>query len=221
MSDPFKQMKMADVTSHAAERITAWATVTLALLTFSTLIFSIISTQSQLHEAREESTKQLSEAREEAKMAHLVQEVNNFEQPNLAKARMVLAKKRMDVVHERLQHLDVEDAPGEMWDLLNFCTHVGLLTQRGYLDVHDVFSEFGYWFFNIYADARPVVDADRKENPSSMVECSWLIEAMRPIEAKEDAGRQDHPSEDDLYNFYNGELSAETAKLPPKNVKKQ
>ena len=29
----------------------------------------------------------------------------------------------------------------------------------------------------------------------------WLIEAMRPIEAKENAGKEDHPSQDDLYHF--------------------
>jgi hypothetical protein len=89
------------------------------------------------------------------------------------------------------------------------------------LDVEDVWSELGYWLFNIYADARPVIDADMKDNPASMKECSWLIEAMRPIEAKEDAGAQDHPSQNALYSFYDSERDARPAKQPSsKAVKK-
>jgi hypothetical protein len=151
----------------------------------------------------------------------LVEEETRFDQESLLKSRKGLAAKRIDTVHETLRHLDIEYPPSEMWDVLNFCDHVGLLTRRGYLDVRDVWSDLGYWLFNIYEDARPVIDADVKTNPASMKECSWLIEAMRPIEIKEDGGVQDHPSQDALYDFYNSERDAEPERRPsPGGVKK-
>ena len=53
-----------------------------------------------------------------------------------------------------------------------------------------------------------------------MTSCSWLIEQMRPIELKENAGADLHPSPDDLYQFYVSELGAEAGKPPSRNPRK-
>jgi hypothetical protein len=181
----------------------------------------MIQTRWQLAELREDNAKQLSEARDAAKIAHLVDEDARFEEPSMLKSRKALAAKRMDRIHGTLRHLDVDDPPSEIWDILNFCDHVGLLTRRGYLDVRDVWSDLGFWLLNVYADARPLIDAEAKNSPASMRECTWLIEAMRPIEAKEDASAEDHPSEEGLYDFYDTEREAEPERRPSRRSAKK
>jgi hypothetical protein len=212
---------MRRLNQHTPERITAWASAAVAALALLALLFSILQTRWQLSALREETAKQLNELRDEEKIKHLVEESARFDSESLLKARRSLAVKRIDTAHETLRHLDVDNPPPEMWDILNFCDHVGLLTRRGYLDVRDVWSELGYWFFNVYADARPVIDADEKTSPASMKECSWLIEAMRPIEAKEDAGVEDHPSQDEIYAFYDSERDAAPDKRPSRRSTKK
>jgi hypothetical protein len=68
-------------------------------------------------------------------------------------------------------------------------------------------------------DAQPIVEADRKDYPASMENCSWLIEQMRPIEFKKDAGKDNHPTQDDLYDFYDREIDAQPGKLAGRNPK--
>jgi hypothetical protein len=210
--------KLLRKNANTPERITAWASAAVAALALLALLFSILQTRWQLNALREETAKQLTELRDEEKIKHLVEESDRFDQASLVAARRRLAIKRMDMEHEILRPLDAEYPPSEIWDILNFCDHVGLLTHRNYLDVRDVWSELGYWFSNIYADVQPVIEADRKVSPASMKECTWLIEAMRPIEAKEDGGVQNHPSQDDLYEFYNSEREAEPEKRPHRPI---
>jgi hypothetical protein len=201
------------------DRIVAYSTAIGAVGTFLAILAALYIAHEQSEDLRKETRTQLTEAREEAKIQHLEDEVRKFDQPPLLDSRKTLAAQRIDSKHKTLRHLDIENPPPEMWDLLGYCDHVGLLTRRGYLDVTDVWNEFGYWFFPIYADARPAIDVDRKESPASMNECSWLIEAMRPIELKENAGAQDHPSQDDLYEFYEGEVDAKPGALTAHRVK--
>jgi hypothetical protein len=115
----------------------------------------------------------------------------------------------MDTVHKTLRPLTYENSPAELWDVLGYCDHVGLLTRRGYLEVRDVWSEFGPWFFNYYADGLKVIEEDRKASPASMKECTWLIETMRPIEVQEDRGKDANPTSGDIYEFYDSERAAE------------
>jgi hypothetical protein len=160
------------------------------------------------------------EMRDEAKIQHLVEESSQFDQGPLFVSRKALAAKRIDRKNEVLRPLDVDDPPDEMYDVLNACDHVGLLTKRGYLDVADVWSEMGYWLFYVYADAQPMVEADRKTDPASMANCSWLIGQMRPIEIKNNGGVQLHPSPDNLYQFYAGEVDAEPGKPPARGPRR-
>jgi hypothetical protein len=61
---------------------------------------------------------------------------------------------------------------------------------------------------NVYADARPVIKANRKKSPANMANCSWLIDQIRPIEAEENAGDDNSPTPEDLYGFYAEEANA-------------
>jgi hypothetical protein len=173
----------------------------------------------QIRETRIATATQLHEMRDEAKIQHLVDESEKFDTGPLLASRKALAAKRINTEKHTLRPLDLGDAPDEMWDLLNECDHVGLLTRRGYLDIADVWSEMGYWLFNIYADAETVVESDRKDDPSSMKNCSWLIEQRQPIEKQESRGAQLNLSRDSIYQLYVGEIDAESEEALPRGPK--
>ena len=188
------------------ERILAISTAVAALGSLAAVLIAVILANVQIKEARASAEAQLKETRDEAKVQHLVDEVVRFDQAPLALSRVALARQRLDEAHKTLRPLDAQNPPAEMWDVLNECNRVGLLTRRGYLDTEDVFNELGYWLLNFYADAEPAVLADRKEYPYSESECTWLIEQMKPLEMKYDAGRNLRLSKEDLYWFYEEEL---------------
>jgi hypothetical protein len=149
---------------------------------------------------------QIQDLREEAKIHHLMEQVSTFDGPRYTEIRKSLAIQRMDTKQERLQILDPDNPPTALYDELNFCEDLGLLSRHGSLNLHDVYEEFAYWLFPVYTDARPVIDAYRKKGPNDYVNCEWLVENIRPIEIKEDAGAEDHPNEAAIYEFYAGEV---------------
>jgi hypothetical protein len=150
---------------------------------------------------------QIRESREEAKVQHLVEELNEFDHPPYSDDRKTLALQRMDARQEALKALNVDDPPDAMYNVLNFFEHVSLLANRGYLDKEMAWSDFSYWMFNIYADSRPLIDAERKYDPAEFSELTKLMEDMRQIEIKEGHGVDDHPSQDDILGFYQSEAS--------------
>jgi hypothetical protein len=153
---------------------------------------------------------QIQESREEARVQRLVELEQQFDQPPISDARKALALQRLDATQENLKHLDVDNPPDSMYDVLNFFESVSLLTNKGYLDKEMVWNVFGYWMFNIYTDGRPVIDDDQKNDPAEFAELSKLMETMRQIEIKEGHGTQDHPSQDDILGFYQSEAPSET-----------
>lgn len=156
---------------------------------------------------------QIQEAREEARIQHLIEFVQRFDGADFIKIRKSLAHQRIDKISETLLPLSSSDPPTEIYDELNLCDSIGHLVARGYLDRHDVWSELSYWLFPLYADARPVIEAEQKTNPASFVECQKLVESMRPIEDKEDKGTDNHLDNDDIYSFYAGDDEASPAEL--------
>src|SRR5580658_8057998 len=188
------------------ERVLAISTAVGALGSLIAILIAVVLANVQIKESRASAEAQLKETRDEAKVQHLVDEVVRFDQPPLALSRVALAKQRLDEEHKTLRPLDAENPPSEMWDVLNECNRVGLLTRRGYLDTEDVFNELGYWLLNFYADAEPAVLADRKEYPTSERDCTWLIEQLKPLEIKYDDGRNLRLTKEDLYWFYEEEL---------------
>jgi hypothetical protein len=180
------------------DQITALSTLVLAIITFGAVVFAAL---------------QVYELREEARIQHLVEQLRRFDDVPFVAVRKGLAVKRMDPSQEHLRPLDPEDVPPEMQDALNFCVDLGLLTKRGALDRHDVWSEFGYWLLPMYADARPYVDTERKEDgPATYKECSELTESILPFEIKEDAGSIEHPDQNQILDLYSGEVEAEPNK---------
>jgi hypothetical protein len=188
------------------ERILAISTAVGALGSLIAILIAVVLANVQIKEGRAGAEAQLKETRDEAKVQHLVDEAVRFNQPPLALSRVALAKKRVDEKTRTVLPLDAENPPTEMWDVLNECDQVGILTRRGYLDIQDVYDELGYWLLNFYADAEPAVLADRKEYPTSERDCTWLIEQLKPLEIKYDDGRNLRLTKEDLYWFYEEEL---------------
>jgi hypothetical protein len=188
------------------ERILAISTAVGALGSLIAILIAVVLANVQIKEGRAGAEAQLNETRDEAKVQHLVDEAVRFNQPPLALSRVALAKKRVDEKTRTVLPLDAENPPTEMWDVLNECDQVGILTRRGYLDIQDVYDELGYWLLNFYADAEPAVLADRKEYPTSERDCTWLIEQLKPLEIKYDDGRNLRLTKEDLYWFYEEEL---------------
>ncbi len=208
---------MAD--KMGSERVLAWSTALLVLVTFVGVVVSGYFIDKQIKEAREDAQAQLRQSRDALRIQHLVEESARFDQ-ELSTSLKGLAKARINIQRGELKRLDVDDPPEQVWDVLNTCDHVGLLARRGYLDVSDIWNEMGYWLLNTYADLEPVVKDDQKTSPASMANCSWLIEQMRPLEVKEDAAADAHPSSDDLYKFYLGEAGTNGWAVGRRNVKK-
>jgi hypothetical protein len=157
--------------------VTAVSTLVMAIATIGVLTFAVV---------------QIQELREEANIKTLTEQVTKFEGDRFTAIRRSLAAQRMDVKQQRLKKLDPENPPDEMLDELNFCDDLGLLTRRGALNRHDVWSEVGYWLFPLYGDARPYIDQSRKDSPAGYDECVYLIEQISPIEMREDASSEDH-----------------------------
>lgn len=198
------------------ERFLAISTAAGALGALLAVLVAVVLADGQIKEGRASVEAQLKETRDEAKVEHLVDETVRFNQLPLALSRVALAKQRLDEENKTLKPLDAENPPTEMWDVLNECDQLGLLTRRGYLDVGDVYSALGYYLLNFYADAEPAVLADRKEYPNSESECTWLIEQMKPLEIKYDAGRSLRLSQEDLYWFYEEELHTQVGQAVPR-----
>ncbi|MBZ5628397.1 MAG: hypothetical protein LAO06_05965 [Acidobacteriia bacterium] len=187
------------------EAVTATATAALVLTGMFALVFAYL---------------QINEARDEARVQHLVQLVRDFDQPPMVDYRKKLAAKRIDSVKEQLRSLDVDDPPGEMYDLLNFFEEVGMLAKRGYLDKKDVWDSFGYWMFNLYADARPLIEEEQKSDPATYVDLANLMTDMVTIDSQQHSTRA-HPNAKDVYAFYQNEMESRTGRALPTHPKRK
>ena len=215
-----KDEVLGDRKANLWERILAISTAVGALGAFVAILVTVFLADGQLREARRSAAAQLAETRDEAKVQHLVDESVRFNQLPLALSRVALAKRRLDEKNKTVLPLDAANPPTEMWDVLNECDHVGLLTRRGYLDVQDVYDDLGYWLLNFYADAEPAVLADRKEYPTSEKDCTWLIEQLKPLEIKYDNGRNLRLTKEDLYWFYEEELHTKVGRSVPRSPRR-
>ncbi len=166
------------------EAVTAIGTGVLAL----TGVAAIIYTHSQLRQNREL-----------ARIQHLRDLVREFDLAPMSDRRRELADLRLD--KERLLSLDDDNPPQCLYEVLDFFEHIGLLVKRGHLDRNDVWDTFSYWMFNIFADARSLIEQERKDDPTVYSNFVELIEQIRKIE-KAKGGKTDIPSKDDIEGFY-------------------
>jgi hypothetical protein len=168
---------------------------------------------------------QIKESREEAKIQHLVEVVQQFDQPPYSDIRIRLATQRIDTKKRIVRPLNVDDPPGEMIDLIDFFQHIGLLVRRGYLDEGDVYGEFADPMFLLYVDARPLIDARQKEEPAVWGDFTDLMQAMERIDREDNAGVANHPSQEDIYEEYNADAQVPTGgplplkRSPPRKKK--
>jgi hypothetical protein len=82
---------------------------------------------------------QLDEFRKEARIKHLIDLVDQFEQEPLATCRRNLGAIRTS--GGVLQPLDLTNPPPELHNVMNFFEHMGYLLEGGYLDLDGVFVE--------------------------------------------------------------------------------
>ncbi len=152
--------------------------------------------------------KQLKEFRREARITHLIDLVNEFEREPMASFRQRLAAARLDK-NGKLRPVDVDDPPYELHDVMNFFEHMGYLLNGGYLDLAGVSTEFHYWIFRIWEDAKDVVSYERAE---AVVYYEYFEKMEQRLENFEfEQGREfKQPSSQELECFY-----AEEARLPP------
>jgi hypothetical protein len=192
------------------DRVNALSSLALAIVGFAALAF----TWKQIDDMKSQSAIQIIEMRSETQMEHLTALIDKYDSAEWVSNRKALALKRVDSKNQTLVPLDVNDAPMELYDELGFCDDIGLLTTRGYLDRHDVWSSFGDWISLLYADARPLLDSEQKKSPADYRECTNLAESMRQIEAKEDAGADNNISKDDILGNYLGDIDSEAGQPP-------
>jgi hypothetical protein len=152
------------------------------------------------------TAKQIEDFREESQAQHLIEKVDEFDSPRYKAIRKVLAEKRLDPSTGTLKKMDIDDAPVEMFDELSFCNDLGVLTRHGALNVYDIWAEFSYWLFPMYADAQAIIKADQKGFPASWSNCDYLMGQVRKIEEQEDAGQQEKQPKEDIASFYFDEL---------------
>jgi hypothetical protein len=166
-----------------------------ALVTAATAIVAVVYAAIQLDSVRKEN-----------RISHLIELVNDFERPPIADARRKLAKARLR--DGKLLELNVEEPPPGLHSLMNFFEHMGFLLRDGYIDVDGVATEFHYWIFRIWADAKLVIRYEQEE-ASIYYECfSKMVERLAAYE------REKHRvleviDDEELEYFYN-----EEAELP-------
>ena len=182
--------------SNFWEKITAISTLIVALGGLGALVFA----RYQIREIRTEAEIQIKEMQVEAQTQHLLVFIDKFRSSDEISRQKLLAEKRIDRKIERLRKLDTDNPPVELLDELLLCDNIGLLTNRGYLNEHDVWQAFGQWILYLYADSRPYLDG--LSGPSDYGECRKLSENIRLIEQKENKSTYDHPGEEDLYGYY-------------------
>jgi len=181
-----------------------WDAVT-AISTAASLAVSLVVLYFALRALRY-TANQIDDFRKESQTQHFIERAQQFGSPEFRAVRGALASARLNREKNGLKRLDVNNAPAEMFDELNFCNGLGILTRHGELSAYDAWEEFSFWLFPFYADAEPLIKADQKDFPASWSNCVYLIEQVKIVEKQEDAGKQLGPKEEDIVSFYDSEL---------------
>ena len=196
------------------ERVNAYSSLAIAVVGFVALIFTgrqVLDSREEsrtlINEMRAENQRQIAEMHNEAQAQHLATIFDQFNSPARLAIRRAFAEERVDKGAKRLKEIDPEEPPVELDEELEFCDHIALLTDRGYLDRHDVWVTFEQWLFYLYHDARPYLD--NLQSPADYAECRKLVESVSPFETTEAKSQYDHPTEDEIYQFYMDSIDAE------------
>jgi hypothetical protein len=149
---------------------------------------------------------QLADFRREARVKHLIELLEQFEREPLALQRRKLGQER--TIGDQLKPLNIDNPPYELHDILNYFEHMGYLLDEGYLDLQGVSTEFHYWIFHMWADARELVKYEQSEDPIYYVYFEKMVERLAESERRR-LDKFEFPSQEDIADFY-----AEEAHLP-------
>jgi hypothetical protein len=167
--------------------LTAVATLALVFVGVATVIYAGV---------------QLADFRQESRIKHLIDLVDQFEREPYAGYRRSLAAHRLK--EGSLVPLDLENPPFELYAIMNFFEHMGFLLKGHYLNLEGLAVEFHYWILNIWADARELVKLEQADDPiyyeHFVLMVNQLLEYDRP-----QTGKLDLPSASDVEDFYSDE----------------
>lgn len=164
--------------------VTAFGTVVLAVLGIVTALYA---------------KRQLEDFRKESRIKHLIDLVDQFEREPLATYRRNLGMSRAP--GGKLQPLDLDNPPSELYDVINFFEHMGYLLEGNYLDLEGVFVEFHYWILHVWTDARELVKQERSEDPVYYEHFEKMEEQMEKYEQERKINFE-LPSATDIEDFY-------------------
>jgi len=139
---------------------------------------------------------QLRESHEESQIQHLMSLDQQYRQEPMVSHRKNCAKKRLAGIEE----------PPEETSLLDFFETIGLLVNHGYLNATDVWETFGVEIIPLRADARDMIDQDRKDDPTEYSNFVSLADRMESIEQAHH-GPLVKPSKEDIKGFWEDELT--------------
>jgi hypothetical protein len=146
-----------------------------------------------------DAKRQLDDFRKQSRIKHLIDLVDQFEREPMATYRKSLGAQRVD--GGILKALDPDEPPSELYDVMNFFEHMGYLLEGNYIDLEDVFVEFHYWIFHVWADARRVIRKEQSEDPIYYGYFAKMVERLESHE-RQRKGAFALPSVAEIADFY-------------------
>jgi hypothetical protein len=155
--------------------------------------------------------RQLKQDHEEAQVERLLNEIHQYDQEPMVTYRKAYGEQRLKGVVE----------PPAQYHILDFFETIGLLVDHGYLDETDVWENFGYSIFPLYADTRDTIDEAQKENPTYYNHFISLIARMRAVE-KAQHGDTGPVTKEDIKEYWQDEAGLVSGAPPTtrKHLKK-
>jgi hypothetical protein len=160
------------------------------------------------------SWHQVSDFRTAERVHQLVEQKRFFNSPEFRHVRKSLGLQRLDA-KGKLLPMKGNEAPQEMYDVLNYFEEIGLLEKKGYLDAEDVWNQLGDWAFNFNEDGKSVIEYERLEDPYAYRNFERLVAILQQIETVK-TGKPRHPSIQDLEGFYQYSQKLSTGIRPAK-----
>jgi hypothetical protein len=161
---------------------------------------------------------QLDDFKRESRIKHLIELVDKFEQNPLAEQRRELGRQRTST--EQIKPLLVDDPPPELHDILNFFEHMGYLLEGNYIELHGVSTEFHYWIFHVWADAREVIEYEQSQDSVYYSHFRKMVDRLARSEEKR-RGKFKFPSREDIADFYAGEAHLPAGSPIPRQKRKK
>jgi hypothetical protein len=152
------------------------ATLSLVYATWGlvgTGLLAIIFTWWQLHNVRKQS-----------RLDNLERVLEWFDSDRFVKLRKSLATKRL-TSSGTLRGLDLNNPPGEAYDLLDFFEHIGFLVKKGHLNEYDVWHTFVAWIAAIHSDFKELTAIEQADDKTAYCDFCWLFRRVERVDLKQ------------------------------------